>query len=59
MWKHNIIKKTGDISNVFATILSTVVVIGLLIDRGINWWISNRQQKITDKQKLFDSHFCL
>jgi hypothetical protein len=37
-----------DISNVFATILGTVV--GLLIGGGISWWIYNRQEKTADKQ---------
>jgi Na+/glutamate symporter len=40
--------KIGDISNVFATILGTVV--GLVIGGGISWWIYNRQQKTADKQ---------
>jgi Na+/glutamate symporter len=40
--------KIGDISNVFSTILGTVV--GLLIGGVISWWIYNRQQKTADKQ---------
>jgi LPXTG-motif cell wall-anchored protein len=40
--------QTGDISNVFSTILGTVV--GLVIGGGISWWIYNRQQKTVNKQ---------
>jgi LPXTG-motif cell wall-anchored protein len=39
---------TGDISNVFSTILGTLV--GILIGGAITWWIYNRQQKTADKQ---------
>ncbi len=41
-------KKIGDISNVFSTIVGTVV--GILIGGTISWWIYNRQQKTADKQ---------
>jgi Na+/glutamate symporter len=40
--------QTGDISNVFSTILGTVV--GFVIGGIISWWIYNRQQKTADKQ---------
>ena len=39
-------EQTGDISNVFSTIVGTVV--GILIGGVISWWVYNRQQK-TDK----------
>ena len=39
---------TGDISNVFSTIVGTIVEI--LIGSVISWWIYNRQQKTADNQ---------
>jgi predicted nucleotidyltransferase len=41
-------ENTGDISNVFSTIVDTVI--GILIGGAISWWIYNRQQKTADKQ---------
>ncbi|HET9807476.1 MAG TPA: hypothetical protein VFP49_11245 [Nitrososphaeraceae archaeon] len=41
-------EKIGDISNVFSTIVGTVV--GILIGGAISWWIYNRQQKTADNQ---------
>ena len=45
---------TGDISNVFSTIVGTVV--GILIGGGISWWIYNRQKKISEKQDGLLTH---
>ncbi len=41
-------QNTGDISNVFSTIVGTVV--GILIGGVISWWVYNRQQKTADNQ---------
>ena len=41
-------EKIGDISNVFSTIVGTVI--GILIGGAISWWIYNRQQKTADNQ---------
>jgi len=45
---------TGDISNVFSTIIGTLV--GILIGGGISWWIYNRQQKTAVKQDKTLNH---
>ena len=41
-------QNTGDISNVFSTIVGTVV--GILIGGVISWCVYNRQQKTADNQ---------
>ena len=42
-------KETGDISNIFSTIIGTVL--GILIDAFISWLVYNRQEKTANKQE--------
>ena len=42
-------RETGDISNIFSTIIGTVL--GILIGAFISWLVYNRQEKTANKQE--------